>query len=264
MNREQAKHWLSAHVDGMDLSSEQELREALKLAESDPELRDWWQRQRDMDSGIRIALSGTPVPDGLEAVLLKAVGSTADDAATPRGSSLKGWFYAVAALLILGLGTFMFLRGNEEIVQELQVSVTGTSPDSFDRFRDGMAYYIRKVYFQLDHQTDQLPSIENWLREKGSPGYESLPGQLTALPPLGCKELEWQGHKVSLVCFNTRDGRIVHLFILDRADVGESRIGDISTVARSSGLETGGWVTEDKVYLLVGSDPEVDIEFALG
>ncbi len=265
MNREQAKQWLSAYVEGMDLGSEQNLREALRLAETDPELRDWWHHQQEMDQRMRAALADVPVPDGLEQVLLTSVGAGPVSPGVPAGfMRWRGWILAAAALLVLGLGTFLFLRNNEALVQDLQASVSGTSEDSFDQFRDGMAYYIRKVYFQLDHKSDQLPSIEDWLQNHDTPAFGNLPGQLAALPTLGCKQLEWRGQKVSLVCFNTRDGKIVHLFILDREGADPDQFRDIATVARSSGLETGGWLTPDKVYLLVGSDPEVDIEFALG
>ena len=92
----------------------------------------------------------------------------------------------------------------------------------------------------------------------------SFPKGLTALVPLGCKELSWQGHDVSLVCFHTADGKIVHMFILNQEGVDSSSFRDITSVATSHKLETGGWVSGSTVYLLVGSDPSVDIEFALG
>ncbi|MEX0331219.1 MAG: hypothetical protein AB3N64_07335 [Puniceicoccaceae bacterium] len=265
MNKQRAKELLSAYLKDSSSEADPEIQRALELAESDPELIEWMQLQTEMDPALRDALSDIPVPKDLEARLLETVREdekVAGSRSPARRLRLVGW--GIAATLLVSVSTFWLLRENESIVQNLQHSVSGVSPDDFSHFRDGMAYYINDVYFRLDHTTQDLDSIRSWLSSKQSPVYEDLPDALTNLDPIGCKQLQWQGLDVSLVCFHTADGRIVHLFLLDRDNATDNQFSGIDAVARSSGLETAGWVSSSTVYLLVGSDPSVDIEFALG
>jgi hypothetical protein len=264
MNRETAKELLSTYLQSSGMEFDPHIQEALALAESDPELQEWLQLQSENDPAIREALEQVPVPDGLEDTLLEIVRKEAPAAPSPRRFRPMVWGIGVAAALVLGAGLFLKLRSSEDFIQGIQHTITGTSPDDFTDFRDGMAYYIRNVYFQLDHLTTDLGSIEQWLGDNEAPVYEGLPEGLTALVPIGCKQLSWKEQNVSLVCFHTAAGKIVHLFILEREGFDPARFEDIGSVATSHALETGGWTTDGSVYLLVGSDPEVDIEFALG
>jgi len=262
MNKQKAKEWLSAYVEGMEFEDNPELKEALRLAESDPELKAWWTEQNRIDAEMSGAMQDIPVPADLEARLMETVRT---------GRSGRGilpfrltWLASLAAVLVLGGALFIYMHQNDELVQQLQTAVSGTSPDDFDHYRDGMAYFIQNRYFQLDHLTTDLRSIENWLLQNDVPVYGHLPDNLVALDPIGCKELTWKGRQVSLVCFHNGNGGIVHLFVMEADGLDPEYYRNVTTVAVSSGLETGGWVDGDKVYVLVGSDPEVDIEFALG
>ena len=262
MNKEEAKKWLSAYMPGQESVLDPHLREALQMAGEDPELAAWLESRLKLDSAMHEALADAPVPPSLEQSLLETVRKSPDRRkSNPRRLS---WLTGLAALLAVGLGGVFVVSKNEPLVQGIQEIVSGTSPDNFGNFRDGMAYYISNVYFTLDHRSEELPSIEAWIRHQQAPRFGELPGELAALAPIGCKKLQWRDLPVTLVCFHTADGKIVHLFILDRQQTSPERYLDIQKVATSSGLETGGWITDSAVYLLVGSDPEVDIEFALG
>lgn len=265
MNKERAKELLSAYLEESTAEVDPELQQALELAQSDPELLAWMQLQADLDPVLHKAVSSVSVPPDLEARLLQTVRASAPRAGKPaRSRFMRPAILGLAATLLLSVSAFWILRHNESLVQSVQRSVSGTSPDDFTHFRDGMAYYIKQVYFRLDHLTEDLDSIESWLSGKDSPVYENLPPALAALQPIGCKQLQWRGLDVSLVCFHTDDGKIVHLFLLQRDSAQPIQFSGIDTVARSSGLETGGWSSPSTVYLLVGSDPSVDIEFGLG
>lgn len=262
MNVEKAKELLSAGAPDLHTDANPELLEALELAKTNPDLQEWIAKQENLDPRIAAEVSEVPIPEGLEASLLKIVGAGVP--AKPKRNWRGLWIAATGIAAVLCLGFLYLSPKGESLIQGVQASVRGTSQDSFDHFRDGMAYYIRNVYFQLDHTTTDLDSIENWLKENNTPVYQGVPEALQALVPIGCKRLDWQGRTVSLVCFHTAEGKIVHMFIMDRDGVEKSRFSDISTVANSNGLETGGWSTDQEIYLLVGSDPEVDVEFALG
>jgi len=263
MNLQEAKDLLSAYLQSPEGESDTRMLEALQMADSDPELQEWIQQQAELDPQIRDALAGAPVPENLESDLLKTV--RVPQVVPIRSSKLQLlWSWGFAAAVLIGVGTVFFLRQNETVVQDIQAMISGTEPDDFGNFREGMAYYVRSVYFNLDHHTKDLNSIQSWLEEKNAPVYETIPKELTALVPIGCKQLSWQDRDVSLVCFHTGDGKIVHMFILDRDGTADHLYQDITKIATSHDLETGGWLTDSTVYLLVGSDPQVDVEFALG
>ncbi len=261
MKIERAKELLSGNPAHSGDELENEIAEALKLLESSPELQSWMEEQEQLDPVIAGAIRSTPVPDGLQGKLLETVG--ADRSVKRSRTRWFIWAGSLAALIALSAVSLRFTSPGEQFIQGMQHRVSGNSPDDFDQFRDGMAYYIRNVYFQLDHFTSSMDSIEDWLEENNAPLHEAVPAQLLALQPIGCKELSWNGHPVSLVCFHTRDGNIVHMFIMDKDAVDEAAYASLGDVMVSNELETGGWVTEDKVYVLVGSNPDVDIEFAL-
>ena len=261
MKIERAKELLSGNARNPGEELEKEITEALEMLESSPELQDWMETQEQMDPILKNAINQAPIPDGLEEELLATVGVKVKPIRTSRW---LGWGSAVAAIILFGIVIFRVTPQGERVIQEIQVKASGISPDSFNQFRDGMAYYVRKVYFQLDHVTKDINSIENWLIDNDAPVFEAIPGELLALNPIGCKELKWQGKDVSLVCFHTEDGNIIHLFIMERSTADSGAFSDIRSVAVSHDLETGGWVSDEKVYLLVGSAPDVDVEFALG
>lgn len=264
MNKEKAKEWLSAYLEGLEFEENPELKAALQLADEDPELKAWWQEQREMDQQMEAALEEIPIPDNLEAKLLQAVGDRQDKTLIWKSARRIVWGIGIAAVLVLSVVAVRQTSQHEVILQNLQERISGTSPDSFNHFRDGMAYYIRNVYFQLDHLSKDVDSIDSWLKAENAPTFEALPEELLALKPIGCKQFKWNEQDVSLVCFHTENGKIVHMFILERDEARPDQYMGIDAIARSHELETGGWTTNDRVYVLVGSDPEVDVEFALG
>ncbi len=263
MNKEKAKEWLSAYLEGLEFEDNPKLKEALRMVEEDPDLQEWWKAQRKLDRQMEAALEEIPIPDDLEARLLQAVGDRKDKEMVWKSTRRVVWGLGIAAVLVLSVVAVRQTRQHEVILQNIQTRISGTSPDNFNHFRDGMAYYIRNVYFQLDHFSKDVDSIDTWLKAEDAPTFEALPEELLALKPIGCKQFKWKEQDVSLVCFHTPDGKIVHMFILDRNRAADDQYLGIDAIARSHELETGGWATNDRVYVLVGSDPEVDVEFAL-
>ena len=81
---------------------------------------------------------------------------------------------------------------------------------------------------------------------------------------MGCQTFEWGEHQVSLVCFRNDDDDIVHLFVADKDAFKELMPADeLQTMQVRQRLATGGWMKEDKLYLLVGSEPDVKIDSIL-
>jgi hypothetical protein len=141
-------------------------------------------------------------------------------------------------------------------------------PGRFDRmasFRDAVAYYIAEVPFQLDFTSADQTDIQRWLEASELPMMPEIPVELGARVPFGCKEISWGEVKVSLVCFyeSGSSGRIIHLFVAPRDAVDESLIASLDSVEFKYKRETRGWVSGDKVCMLVPSNPEMRIAHLL-
>ena len=111
--------------------------------------------------------------------------------------------------------------------------------------------------FILDETFEDLEDSQHWLESKGHPTFEKVPGQLVQFRGLGCKTINWSGSKVGLICFENSKEETVHLFVVDASTFAE--LSPIDHVAVHRGLETGGWRDQDKVFLLVGSAPDVSV-----
>jgi hypothetical protein len=88
---------------------------------------------------------------------------------------------------------------------------------------------------------------------------------VTSKVGVGCAVLEWSSREVSMVCFKDSScGGIVHVFIIERSVLGDPDVEhQIAQKSRHRGLDTGGWVDEENVYLMVGDTPDVSLDSLL-
>lgn len=210
------------------------------LTEANTELR----ASIHLDDQIRSAIRSVEPPSGLKDTILKNAPQSTASILYPKFKR-----YAIAAMLVIGLFctfTYLNLKGNRQLAESTDL-------------RSAAAKYVVDARFLLDFNTDSLPSIQNWLSERNASNFEELPPELRAQAPIGCKELTWREQAITLVCFHRKDGTIVHLFITPRNETTVGLLADLQEVKRIEGIETGGWSTGDKIYLLNGSDPNVSI-----
>lgn len=201
--------------------------------------------KRNLDeNAFAAALRQTPVPEGLRASLIKGSPARETRPSAADRRRLPGWQLGMAAMLVFGLGAAWALILQPKL--------------RFDRtedYREAMAYFVGDVPFKLDFKTDNLQAIAQWLEDSGSPVPERIPVKLMAKTPLGCKQIDWGGTTVTLICFyaSIPQGQLVHLFVVDRDAVGEQAIRDLDQALSANGFETRGWLSEAHACLLVPS-----------
>lgn len=244
-----AKKILSVYQPGDDASADPQLLSALKLLETDQELAEWFKAQQNVDEQIKSALGSAPEPLGLKNDILSALENESNESPTKSNLIFVRFLAMAAAVIAITLiGAFSYITSYNNKMED------------YAHFRSAMSHYASGAYFLLDYNESDLNKISNWLSENETPHWENIPPALLATNPLGCKALEWKGQPVSLVCFHEEDGDIVHMFVMERSGLSEEAFADLERVALSHELETGGWVTDDYVYLLSGSEPGVSIE----
>ncbi|MGJ8640612.1 MAG: hypothetical protein ACSHYA_14580 [Opitutaceae bacterium] len=197
------------------------------------------------DDQITAAINSVQPPVWLKDSILKEAPQAKAAILRPRFKLM-----AIAAMLAVGfLTSFIYFKllGNDQL-------------NHASNFRDAAASYISDERFLLDLNSSSLTEIANWIKERNAPNFGELPAALLAENPIGCKELKWRDQTITLVCFHREDGTIAHLFIGNQNPEMRDLMADITQVMRVSDLETAGWSTEQQVYLLMGSDPSVNIQ----
>ena len=135
----------------------------------------------------------------------------------------------------------------------LLVNSFHSSADAVEAFRGAMAKEATEG-FQLDHKSPNLVAVRTWLASHEAPIYEECPPCIGKMNAVGCRKFRWNKHTVSVVCFERETGKVVHLFVIERASLpGLEKAGDKVPIKQQLGLETGGWMDNKNVYLLVGS-----------
>ncbi len=218
-------------------------------------------QEQEFDRAFAAKLAEFPVPADLEAKLL-ALGKTvlpAEDAEPQlaeiiRPSAFKRyWPLAAAATVALVLGV-----GSLIIPSPVEFPAIAEQADMGAIYRDHMAHFANERFF-LDAMTDSASEAQASLRESGAPVFASVPAGLQPLGMMGCKSIDWNGGRVGLVCFTREDGEIVHLFIADKSGFAEADLASLTSLETSRGLQTGGWSDGEYVFMLVGSEPGIEV-----
>ena len=101
---------------------------------------------------------------------------------------------------------------------------------------------------KLDLVTEQWPDILRWLRNKPALARAEVPSGLQKFPGLGCREVNWRGKTLMLVCFAVQ-GEVVHLFVVPRAHLPDAPFTATPAFARVRGWSTASWTQGEMTYL---------------
>ncbi|MCB1095411.1 MAG: hypothetical protein KDN22_07500 [Verrucomicrobiae bacterium] len=256
MNVEETKDRLNCYRPGIDDPADELFAPALSAVKNDPELASWFKEQQEFDSALRGYLKNAEIPESLLGHLKQNAGAPAftDDA----GDETEG---AAAPTRKGGTGNIIFASFWTRIAAAAAALVIGflvvhsfNSPASaVESFRGAMAQKATEG-FELDHKSANLMAVRTWLASHEAPVYEECPPCIGKMKGVGCRKFEWNSHTVSVVCFERETGKIVHLFVIERAALpGIEKAGEKVPLKQQLGLETGGWMDGKNVYLLVGS-----------
>ena len=243
MNRDAAKYVLrSYHLGGRDAEDPQ-FRDALEMLARDPELAAWFTREQAADKQIAGALQAFPVPADLKGQLLAARKVVPLRAWWQR----PAWISAAAACVALIATVAIFVTRAPEQTQ-------------FAEFHS----FVTDTAARLDHldvKTSDLVEIRQWLSGHRAPGEFAIPGRLNGKSSVGCRVFEWNGQKVSLVCFELENQKVAHLFVMDRS-VFTNLPGDgaLQFQTTRNGIATASWGDARQIYIVAMERGEQDLK----
>jgi hypothetical protein len=249
MNTEEAKLILASVHQGTDIDSDTE--QAFSLLDSDPGLREWLEQERAFDDAVSDKLAQIEPPATLKAMLIGLLEEHAPVAPPSSGKGLT-WFRppilaAAAAVILIPLIAIQMFTGR-------------ANATSFENFRSDMVEFAASE-FKLDHHEKDLPKIYTWLNANNATSPSTLPDCVDCKQSVGCKIIEWNNQRVTLICLRNGDDQVVHCFVVPRDEF--AKLPDeqqIRNKLKVDQLETCGWTDPDNLYLLVGSTKAVRVK----
>jgi len=238
VNHDEAKTVLLLYRPGTADADDPQIAEALALAKHDPELADWLKEHCARQETLRAKFRQITAPAGLKEQIIS------EQAA--RGKIIlwrRNAIFAAAAVIValVALAPLWFPHRPND--------------DTFAILRSRMVSVALRGY-GMDLATNSPAQIRAFLAESRAPADYVLPAPLESTAMTGCAIQNWQGAKVSMICFRTGrplppgQSSDLWLFVIDRAAVKDAPPADSRQFARVNRLTTVTWTQGDKLYML--------------
>lgn len=245
MNRQEAHFILHAYRPNGEDAHDPQFEEALALARNDPDLARWFAREQAVDAAIAERIQSVSPPPYLTTRLLLA-----RKVIRPQPWWRKpAWIATAASVALLILAASLLLPRKSG----------GTE---FASFREAMIEASLNMTNHIDVMGLDTSELKQWLIENRGDADFLLPPHLADKGIMGCKVLDWHGHRVTLLCLKF-GGKHVDVFVINKSDLPGVSLGSAPVFASEPGVTTAAWRREGKIYFLAGNIPESDLKHLL-
>jgi len=238
MTRQEAKEILLLYRPDTD-RNDPDFAPALEHLRNDPELKRWFEQHCATQNAVFDSFEHISVPEGLKEQIL----SERKAHVNLGGRRAARLLVAAAVAVLLLIGLVMFYSKPPKAID-------------FSTFRLRMAGKVLRDYPKMDLETADLGQIRQYLAQHGGQADYVLPAGLEKTRGTGCAIFDWQGKRISMLCFNSGKNSNpkapdLFLFIVDRSAVQEPATPSSPEIAAVKTLTTASWVSGNKTYLLV-------------
>ncbi|RME89671.1 MAG: hypothetical protein D6766_14450 [Verrucomicrobia bacterium] len=207
--------------------------DALEAAQEEEAVRHWLAAEQKFDLEISRRLAEVQPPaELLERLLAQRV--------VAPGSfreQLPAWIGLAASVVLL---VYVALNWRTD----LPVA-------DFAAFRAEIVPETVRVQPHLEVLDNDLAALGRALTERGAPAPGRLPEALERIKPTGCRVIDWNDRKVSMLCY--RDGPLeLHLLVVERRGFLGAPEGDLTLPVQAGPWAVAAWVDEERIYLLAG------------
>jgi len=230
MDSQQAKQMLEYYRPGRD-DADPQFAEALAQAQRDPDLQQWFELHRALDSVVRAKFSEITVPVWLRSRIL----------AGRKNIHRVIWWQnpfafaaGVVAVVLIVVASFVF---------QSQRAV------NFDAFRQSMLQSVSDDYKML-LETNDLNQIRDFLAKSQAPSDYKLTSALETAPVEGCSIMNWHRYKVALLCFDLGNDKDLWLFVVDRVALPDAPVSGSPRFTTAGKMAMATWSQGNDVYLL--------------
>jgi hypothetical protein len=239
VNSQEARKILEVYRPGRDDAAEPCVTEALKCVERDPALARWFAAQRGFDDTMSAVVKDIAVPADLkESILAARKVVKVPFWRQPLSEIAPHWRVraaAAAALILIAGGGILLTR----------------QPARFVDFRQELIARDWAGDPHLDFESSDITRIKAWLGAHDASANFTLPPGLSGVRIHGCRLIERDGEKVSLICF-AEGPKHLHLFILNRADFHDLPPEGAPDFEKCGVWKTASWRQGDRTYVLTG------------
>lgn len=116
-------------------------------------------------------------------------------------------------------------------------------------YRDEMVSFV-KVEPNLEMRSSQLSAVMDWLGKSRAPARFAIPEKVQNMELAGCRVLRFHGRDVTLVCFHRENGKLLHLFVMDRAALPQLPAKERAKFSQQGEWMTAAWAEGEHVYLV--------------
>jgi hypothetical protein len=246
MNSDQARFILRAFRPHVDRQDAPEFAEAFAQLRQDPQLAQWFDQEMAADAAIRGKLSEAVVfPSDLEAQI---AASHKVVHPMPRSWLRRPIWLALAASVVVLLTFGILNRGQDR-----------NRTEAFAAFRESVvsASQVMPHVTFLDSDPSQ---IRAYLKSEKAPNDLTLPPGLSRATLKGCRVLEWNGHKVSVVCLHLRDAGHIDLLVIEHANWDPSGPGNEPLLAQVGSMHTASWSINGRTYVVAAKSGAHDLK----
>lgn len=242
MNPEQAKLILQCRrASGQD-DALPAMAEAWKVLEYLPEDRAALEADAELDALIGSKLRSFAPPEELRRNILTGA------RVTPR----RPWWrrraiaFSVAALITAGIAGVLLKPGLQPAGHEIALALPGAN---LADFREATTSKVSQDRIALAKVSTKVEDLQEYLASHSKGRRITLPAGLTPLPTHGCEVFTWQGREVTLMCFETADSGIAHLFTISDQDLPADLPEPL--LASAHGWETMTWKQDGRIMQLI-------------
>jgi Protein of unknown function (DUF3379) len=219
MNREEFQIILDAWRHGGEDATDPHFAEALEHARRDPDLAQWFDEARKFDAALAREMQATVrIPDRLRSEIIAGMKVSPS---APRWRR-PAWIALAASIALLATVVVTQWTGRDALLP-----IQGRALETLAALGAGTVGF--------DESAATLAPLRAFLEERDAPFPDSLPATLAGLEALGCKTVESDGRRASVVCFRGANGTPVHLIVV-RGEAGDRAAG-----AQPRYSERGGW-----------------------
>jgi hypothetical protein len=238
MTREEAQFILQAYRPSGEDAHDPQFEEALALVRNDPELARWFASEQALDAAIAGRIHSVSPPSNLGTQLLLARKVIRP---RPWWRSKPTWIAAAASVALLIVAASLFLPRK-------------SGGAEFASFRGRMIEASLDETDHIDVWGLETNELKQWLLENGGDQNFVLPPGLADKGIMGCKVLEWQGHRVTLLCLIFGDNH-VDVFVVNESALPGVSLSATPSFGSARGLTTAAWRRNGKIYFLAGNVP---------
>lgn len=233
MNNQEAKFILSAYRPNGSDGHDPAFGDALRQAQTDPELGAWLGRARAHDAAVAGKLAEVPMPAGLRESILAGARASSTARSVWRHPA---WMAAAAAVAVL----------------VVSAAALWPSPALAKAPLVKFALQDAKEVSKHGGHGDPAHALQVALSDTSKRLGQSVPLDFAALQRTGCRTLEIDGRPVLEVCFN-RKGTWLHCYVARLSDFPRFAARQALGFAVAESTSAAAWTDGVNLFVVAGS-----------